>query len=1702
MARGKKDSKIETKFYFTIREINRYVNRIDDLIKEGKSFVLKEIKPKLCNLSDSLEELIFELDDEENLFYNEYTDTSEKVLDACAKIEGFICRTNTSETSASEHIDKSVSNETQNIRLPKFEIPIFGGNLDDWITFKEIFSATIDSNKNLSSLSKFQYLVASVKSDAAKLIKGFPVSGDFYKQAWETLVSRYDDNKLLANNQLSKIFNIRSPKVCNGKYLLEILDTCNEAIRNLDILGFKGNELVDLILIYTIQNKLDNSLRTQWELKTERGKFPTFAEFSAFLENHARSVQNLKDSCFKVETTSKGDFKPQKRTTFCNTASASKLPVCNICKSSHALYKCPNFLGMSLDQRWEFVKTNKLCINCLRNNHLASKCLITIRCKSEGCNKNHHTLLHRPKPFHNPEANGNSNQETNLDSPCLANNIQTVTTLLSTALIYIKSANQDLITCRALIDSGSQRCMISSTLATKLNLKVKNTNHIIRGINNSVAETSLKETNMTIYSHSCDESFEMNALVVKNITMNLPNFRMKITKWPHLEGLVLADPNFHISSPVEVLIGADLFMKIISGEKIIGPKGTPSALKSKLGWLLSGPIHSLPVKEDILSCHSLINSELNSSLQKFWQIESVPESSAIDPVDDNFRKSVTRDSTGRYVVNLPFKSTPVLGDSKFQALKRFQYLEAKLRKDPEFKTRYSEFMREYLSLNHMEIVPDEEEDIPNQAFLPHHGVLREESLTTKLRVVFDASSKDSSGNSLNDFLEVGPKLLPEIFKILIHFRTYRIAFTADVEKMFRQILVTASHRDYQRIVWRFEEQKPISTYHLNTVTYGTACAPYLAIKTLHKLAEDCQVENPRISKIIRENFYMDDLLCGASSPEEASKLIYELNQIMESGGFTLRKWASNSPEAIGHVTEERRLMHSNGKPEDEQVVKVLGLTWNSSEDTIQLQIAKTSEVKTKRDLLSFIARTFDPLGLLSPSTIMLKILMQELWKDKLSWEDEIPPKILDTWESFRNQYNSLKDIRIPRFINIDESSNIQLQLHGFADASLKAYAAVLYLIKLSPSGNTSQILAAKTRVAPLSMVTLPRLELSAALLLSQLTLTVMDSLPINLEEIHLWSDSQIALCWIHSPPLKGNQFVSNRVHKIKSLVPKAQWHHITGKWNPADCASRGILPEKLLHHDLWWYGPYKLWDNSYTPFEQDSFSDENEEVLIHTAVEKDIPEFLLKFSSYTKLINVTAYCLRFLHNCRNPKERFTEHLTANEIKSSLLHIIRLLQAREFPKEIKSLQKKSPLPTSSKLLTLNVFLDKSNILRVGGRLFRQQNLTHDQKHPILLPKENLITDLVIEHYHQKHFHAGPQLTLALIRQKFWFTSGRSKVRQVIHRCILCKKLRATSCQQIMADLPSERINPSRCFQKIGIDFCGPVTTKPNLPRSKTKLKSYICVIICMCTKAVHLEAVSDLSTQALLACLKRFTSRRGLPSDVYSDNGKNFVGLSNELKSLFSKLKSEEVMHFSATNEINWHFIPPYSPNFGGIWESAVKSAKGLLVKASKSAVLNFEELSTFLCQIEACLNSRPLVPMSSDPSELSVLTPGHFIIGSPLLDIPETSNCSIGLNDRWKLLQKMRKEFWDRWSQDYLNQLQQRPKAWSLPRANIQKGDLVAIHEPQLPPLKWLLGRVIQCFPGADGRVRVVSIKTASGEMKRPISKVTVLLPAPEDVQS
>lgn len=561
-----------------------------------------------------------------------------------------------------------------------------------------------------------------------------------------------------------------------------------------------------------------------------------------------------------------------------------------------------------------------------------------------------------------------------------------------------------------------------------------------------------------------------------------------------------------------------------------------------------------------------------------------------------------------------------------------------------------------------------------------------------------------------------------------------------------------------------------------------------------------------------------------------------------------------------------------------------------------------------------------------------------------------------------------------------------------------------------------------------------------------------------------------------------------------------EWNHVPTEDNPADCASRGVDPSELKDHALWFHGPnwLKLDQSNWPKCPKPSASNELEVRTVHLtkAIIKKPFSFIDDRSSYTTVIRVMAFCIRFYHNCQPSKNViFKGELTVKELNWAKIQIIKLVQAECFWSEIKFIEQQEPNRLTGAMAQLGLFLDADGLLRVGGRL-HHANVNYKQKHPILLPQKHRFTTLFLDYVHKLTLHGGVQLMVCHIREQFWLINARNIVRQHVFRCTKCFRLKAKPINQIMGDLPDCRVTQSRCFLHTGVDFAGPIEVKTSSRRNAAMAKGYISVFVCMATKAIHLELVHDLTTAAFIAALRRFTSRRGLCSDIYSDQGTNFKGASNELPRLLfkSQQESEELSRSLANDGIQWHFIPPHAPHFGGLWEAGVKSTKHHLRRIMGDAKLTFEEISTILTQIESCLNSRPICPMTNDVEDFEALTPGHFLIGTALKSIPHPSVIDVPQNrlTRWQRSQQMVQHFWNRWSKEYLNNLQQKTK-WNQEQHNINIGNIVLIKDDNLPPNKWNLGRIEKVHPGHDGKIRVVTIRAHDSSFQRPIAKVCLL---------
>lgn len=1658
---------------------------------------------------------------------------------------------------------QAVGGQRSEIKLPFIKIAAFNGDYNAWQSFRDLFQSAIGDRRDLNGAQKLHYLKSFLEGEAAQLVRSYALTDGNYRVAWQALNTRYNNKRLLVNAQFQRLFGQQAVQGGSASKLRQLLDTTAECVAALRDQELPTGEW-DAVIVFIVVQRLDAESHKQWEISLTDNELPSFAELVEFMERRCRSLEAIGGSDGGRIVAARPAQRTASKA-LVNHTNATAFDACSVCNQAHCVANCRRFLSWGVAERRDAVQTRRLCYVCLRRGHISSNCtqatcsicnqrhhdLLHLGggsgggsnggggngngrsgggrscggssndCSSGGGSggggssssgsdgRGSGRNVNGCGNSGSSHATGPVEQSTSSAAAVQTNFALTrnVQVLLSTAWVTINDSAERI---RVLVDQGSHACLMRESCVQRLGLQRKRVSVPIRGIGGAQVGTATSIVSVRI--KSCIDNtlaFDVNALVMRSLTDCLPCNRVAVANRPNFVGLQLADPTYYEPGDVDMVLGADIYGSLLLDGVIVGStevgRVRPTAQNTALGWILSGPISTSVgasgVQANIMSLH--LDSEFD--LRKFWEIDEVGEACRLTQseieCEEHFVRTHQRDDSGRYVVRLPFTTAPdaALGESRTAALRRLRHVQRRLADQPDLRNQYDDFMAEYSALGHMQLAEQPAKGVAY--YLPHHCVIKESSTTTRLRVVFDASCKTTSGRSLNDVQYVGPRLQSELAALVTRFRRHAVVLTADIAKMYRQIRVHDDDVDYQRILWFGDNDGDVREWQLRTVTYGMAASPYLAVRALQQLARDEQQSFPRAAQTVLTDFYVDDMITGCDTSKEAVALYRDICALLARGGMEIRKWASNCEQTLCAIPEDLRNSAQPLHLDADSSVKTLGLYWYPALDCFKFKVTPPTcgDRVTKRTILSIVARLFDPLGLLAPTIVVAKIIIQRLWTLGITWEDDVPEPVRSTWQDYHRTLVALESLRFDRWIGMREGAH--LQLHGFADASETAYGGVVYArCELQDGSVRLSLLTAKTKVAPLKQVTLPRLELCAAALLSKLLKNVMVTFGLPNADYIMWSDSQVALSWMRKEPRCWKTFVANRVAAIQELTTTDKWRYVRSADNPADCLSRGVMPGDLAGHPLWMTGPKWLaaaaseWP--VTPMWADTNIDERPAaatVLATPACEGAL--LLERFSSLTRLQIVTARLCRFAHNCRvQERSRTYGHVTAMEMRDALLRWIRIVQASEFGDEIDRCRKRVGLQKSSKLVSLNPFVDEYNVLRVGGRL-RHAAIPADAAHPAILPRESPLTGLIIDYAHKALMHGGAQLMLAYIRQRYWILGAKGLLRQHVHRCVTCFRQRPRSNMQQMGDLPEARVTPARAFTRSGVDYAGPMAYKSRAGRGVRVEKGYVALFVCLSTKAVHVEFVSDLTTDTFLAAFRRFVARRGRCSELLSDNGTNFVGAKRKLMSIcHSKQHHEDVARVLAVDGTIWRTIPPRSPHFGGLWEAGVKSVKHHLRRVVGSQLLTYEEFSTVLAQIEAVLNSRPLCPLSDDPDDLDALTPGHFLIGGAPTAVPDLDVAEVPTNrlSRWQLTSQIVQHFWRRWHQEYLSTLQQRYK-WATVADNVKVGQLVLVKDELMPPTKWRMARVVQAQPGDDGRVRVVKLKTATGETTRAIARICVL---------
>ncbi|XP_062711094.1 uncharacterized protein LOC134289304 [Aedes albopictus] len=888
-------------------------------------------------------------------YYNEYNDVNDKIISLIpdnqveaheAKIIEFEDVYNNTLVLIETLQDAQVQQENQHIgavpiNQPQYVIhqqslkaplPTFNGTYENWPKFKSMFVDLMRNSPDSDAVKLF-HLEKALVGEAEGILDAKTIQDNNYQQAWRILEERYENKRRIIDIHIEGILQMRKIAKKSSRDLRELLNECTRHIENLRFHGQDLTGVSELIVVHILSSCLDNETRELWEGTIEHGELPEYEETVEFLKKRCLVLErcemnnpvmsNSKPAVSKVSTLGKGSVKVSA------AASTSNEIVCELCGGAHLNFKCSVFRNMNVAQRYEKAKQANVCFNCLRKGHRSAACTSERSCSK--CSARHHGMLHPEEQLsqslpskQEDKANVSIVQTTASDEPTISSpvesdirNTASVTTscygggalqptkqvLLQTAIIDVVDQHGQLHPCRALLDSGSQAHILSESMARILGLPVTKCNITIVGAN-AVKTQSRKGMNVEFLSRYSNYRDRIECLVSERPTGTVPAATISVKELNIPREIKLADPRFFEPNEVDLILASNYVWDLLRSSTVKLSNGTTSLRETDLGWIVTGTFDPYnQVSQSMLLSNVTLQDPLERAIEKFWIVEEIvnssPHTNEEAEVETHFLETYRRDATGRFVVQMPFKDTvSELDDNRELALIRFHQLEKRLLRNPELKRQYTAFIDEYEALGHCKEI-DENKDVAGKGsyYLPHHAVLKPSSSSTKLRVVFNASSK-SGKYSLNEVLKVGPTIQNDLFSILLRFRCYLYAFSGDVAKMYRQIDIDANQTTFLRIFWRANPTEALRVLELTTVTYGTSSAPYLATRCLVQLAEEEKERFPVASEMVKNDVYVDDLLSGGDTEEEAVDRQREVTELLAEGGFPIRKWSSNSPEVL------------------------------------------------------------------------------------------------------------------------------------------------------------------------------------------------------------------------------------------------------------------------------------------------------------------------------------------------------------------------------------------------------------------------------------------------------------------------------------------------------------------------------------------------------------------------------------------------------------------------------------------------------------------------------------------------------------------------------------------------------------------------------------------------------------------------------------
>lgn len=1574
--------------------------------------------------------------------------------------------------------------------LPRFN----GGDLE-WLAF---IANYIESTREyrVSDLKNMERLQVALGPGPMKIVSSTMVYSSSLADAMDQLRITYGD-----------------PVRITAALEKEALDTpkVDQSGRNLQLLSLKTRKLLNSIqacgyndrvtsesLVAKLQEKLPYCMARDWGKRCLTAA-PTLERFAEYLQEelvvalragqaHVRIVQEKTVlHMTRVPGEEQADHQPEVARPLQPVAALAKItpsplvpttasttPPCPMCAGHHRLADCPRFGEALPSERMHIVEQQRLCWRCLRYDSRRHSCASKTLCGVDGCDYRHHLLLHAaltaklgPRPAGTAVSGTIMGQEG---------------ALYKILPMQLQLGDQ-VVRTFGLIDEGSAVSLIDAELANALGVEGQTEPLTIRWTDgNTRTDPESRRVCLRVTGHD-GQVLELNHIHTMT-GLDLPDQSLTPdvieSFFPSGGG-----PEPFVNARPKILIGLHHAHLAAPREIMENSKSNFIATRTRLGWVIYGgsygSSHASGLQYRV--CHHR-DDNMDRLIRDFFAVESFgvraapPQLGKKEARALQILEATTKRVGERYEAGLLWaRDSPALPASRTMCLKRARNLQHRMQMNPVMAQQIEQLMDDYLRKGYCRDVSN----VPPRAptwYLPIFPVTNPNK-PGKVRLVWDAAA-EANGSSLNSFLLPGPDLLTPLADVLVRFRERKVAVTADVAEMFHQIVIREKDKDAQRFLWLKSDSNEVQEFRMEVMSFGATCSPSTAQYVQQMNARRFEKDSPAAVKEILTNYYVDDQLSSFDDEETAQRVVEEVIRIQSSAGFELKKWRSSHPAVLSSV----KATTLQEKPLSSGCASVLGMAWNCATDVLQFSVHNVLKMRdahplTRRKILSGAMSLFDPLGLAANVVIKAKILMKSCLC--LGWDVEVPEELKRRWQEWCDLLLHVERLSIPRFHNLTPTT--AWELHTFVDASEEAYAALTYARGLSADGVVScSLVMAKTRVAPVRATTMPRMELLAAVLGTRLAHTITKATTMVISRRIFWTDSLDCICWINSSHRRYHAFVAARINEILDETREIDWKWLPSHLNVADDATRLSSP---ADNPRWYRGPAFLYlDEKEWPRMTGQPGPAKEEILPAFAmvrtVNRSITPDATRFSSWQRLLNVTAYALRFLFRGKGTCPESVLPST-EELRRAEEELFREAQQEKYGNIRERLQNDPnyPLPKVHILHKLCPVVDNKGLLRVNGRL-PPALFPAEVRQPIILPSDCRAIHLFIEHQHRKYLHANHETVVNEVRRHYHVPGLRRLVARISRSCLHCQLRAPRVANPLMGVLPEGRAAVGlRAFSYCGLDYFGPY----EVVIGRRREKRWVALFTCLTTRAVHLEVAHSLDMDSCMMCVRMMMARRNVtPIEMRSDCGTNFRAATKELDRFAA--------HFP---RVKWVFNPPGAPHMGGAWERMVRTVKRCFSEVVGDRALSEELLRCALVEVEWVVNSHPLTNVSLSPHEPTALTPNDFLTAAgQVRDVQEVivqeDNEKL-LKRSWRSAQQIADHFWRRFSKEVIPVLNLRTK-WFQRAEPLQVGDVVMVAD-EARRGGWRRGRIAELLSGrSDDQVRQVRIDTPNGQLVRPVVKV------------